>query len=117
LALLLVAIGVYGVTHYWVAQRSHEIGVRMSLGAQRIDIFVLILRSGCKAAAIGVGLGAIGASALSRVLASQLYGVSPTDPSIYIGLSLFLLGVSVVANLVPARRATRIEPLAALRHD
>ena len=117
LALLLVAIGVYGVTHYWVAQRSHEIGVRMSLGAQRIDIFVLILRSGCKAAAIGVGLGAIGASALSRVLASQLYGVSPTDPSIYIGLSLFLLGVSVVANLVPARRATRIEPLAALRHE
>lgn len=117
LALLLVAIGVYGVTHYWVVQRSHEIGVRMSLGAQRIDIFVLILRSGARTAAIGVGLGVIGASALSRVVASQLYGVSPTDPSIYIGLSLLLLGVSLVANLVPARRASRIEPLAALRHD
>ena len=117
LALLLVAIGVYGVTHYWVAQRSHEIGVRMSLGAQRIDIFILILRSGAKTAVIGVGLGAIGAIALSRVLASQLYGVSPTDPSVYIALSLLLLGVSIVANLVPARRATRIEPLAALRHE
>jgi putative ABC transport system permease protein len=116
LALLLVAIGVYGVTHYLVAQRSHEIGVRMSLGAQRTDILLLILRSGAKTAAVGVGLGAIGASALSRVLASQLYGVSPTDPSIYFGLSLLLLGVSLVANLVPACRATRIEPLAALRH-
>jgi putative ABC transport system permease protein len=117
LALLLVAIGVYGVTHYWVAQRSHEIAVRMSLGAQRIEIFVLILRSGAKTAAIGVVLGAIGASALSRVLASQLYGVSPIDPSVYIGLSLLLLGVSVVANLVPARRATRIEPSAGLRRE
>ncbi len=89
----------------------------MSLGAQRIDIFILILRSGAKTAVIGVGLGAIGAIALSRVLASQLYGVSPTDPSVYIALSLLLLGVSIVANLVPARRATRIEPLAALRHE
>jgi putative ABC transport system permease protein len=117
LALLLVAIGVYGVTHYWVAQRWHEIGVRVSLGAQRSDIFILILRAGAKTAAIGIALGAIGASALSRVLASQLYGVSPTDPSVYIGLSLLLLGVSLVANLVPARRATRIQPLAALRHE
>ena len=115
LALFLVVIGVYGVTHYWVAQRSHEIGVRISLGAQRLDIFVLILRSGAKTAAIGVGLGAIGAIALSRVLVSQMYGVSPTDPSVYIGLSLLLLGVSLLANLVPALRATRIEPLAALR--
>jgi ABC-type antimicrobial peptide transport system permease subunit len=89
----------------------------MSLGAQRIEIFVLILRSGAKTAAIGVVLGAIGASALSRVLASQLYGVSPIDPSVYIGLSLLLLGVSVVANLVPARRATRIEPSAGLRRE
>jgi ABC-type antimicrobial peptide transport system permease subunit len=89
----------------------------MALGAQRIDILVLILRSGAKTAAIGIALGAIGASALSRMLASQLYGVSPGDPSVYLGLSLLLLGVSLAANLVPARRATRIEPVAALRHE
>ena len=117
LALLLVAIGVYGVTHYWVAQRSHDIGVRIALGAQRTDILKMVLSSGVKTAALGVGLGVIGAIALSRSLASQLYGVSSTDPSVFVGLSLFLLGVSLLANIVPARRATRMDPMVALRHQ
>lgn len=115
LALILVALGVYGVTHYWVAQRTHDIGVRMALGAQRKDVLKMVVGSGAKTTALGIGLGAIGSLALSRLLSSLLYGVSATDPSVFIGLALFLIGISLLANFVPALRALRVDPVTALR--
>ena len=117
LALTLSAIGVYGVMAYSVTQRTHEIGVRMALGAMRRDVMRLILSQALKLAVVGLGIGLIGAFAATRMLASLLYRVRPADPVTFTAITLLLAAITIFAGLVPAVRATRIDPLVALRYE
>ena len=117
LALVLAAVGVYGVMAYSVAARTREIGVRVALGAQPRNVFGMVLRQGMGAAAAGLTLGLLGAAALGRVLTSLLYGVKPTDVLTFVGVAGVLLTVVLAACLVPARRAVRVDPLEALRSE
>ena len=116
-ALMLAAIGVYGITSYAVAQRTHEIGVRLALGAQLSDVLRLILRHGLMLTIIGAAIGMFGAYLATRAITSVLYGVSATDPLTFGVVSLLLIGVALIACYVPARRATKVEPLIALRSE
>jgi putative ABC transport system permease protein len=117
LALLLASIGVYGVLSYTVAQRRREVGVRMAVGAQARQIWRLVVGQAVRWALLGLVIGLAAALAMSRVLASQLYGISPTDPLTFTALALLLLAVSAAASLIPARRATRVDPMIAMRDD
>jgi predicted permease len=117
LALVLAAVGVYGVTSYAVSQRAHEIGVRMALGAQGTDVLRMIVAHGAVLAAVGVGVGLLGAFAVSRVMSSVLYGVSATDPVAFLGIPLLLGCVALLASYLPARRAVRVDPMIALRSE
>jgi putative ABC transport system permease protein len=117
IAVILAAVGLYGLISYSVNQRAHEIGVRMALGARQSDILKLILGHGLKLAVAGVVLGVIGAFALTRVISSLLYGVSATDPVTFVGISLLLLAVAVLASFIPARRAMNVQPNVALRYE
>lgn len=117
LALVLAMVGVYGVISYSVAQRSHEIGIRMALGAQDRQVLGLVVRQGMTQVLIGLALGFAGAWYASRFLAGQIYGLSPTDPLTFVAVPLGLAAVALVANYLPARRATRVDPLDALRQE
>jgi ABC-type antimicrobial peptide transport system permease subunit len=116
-ALLLAAIGIYGVISYSVAQRTREIGVRMALGARAWDVLRLILRNGFKLGGIGLAIGIAGALLSSRLMTKLLFDVKPTDALTFVSVSIGLLVVASLACYVPARRATKVDPLVALRDE
>jgi putative ABC transport system permease protein len=116
-ALVLGAVGLYGVMSYFVGQRRSEIGVRIALGAQRRDVLRLIIGNGMRLAIAGIAIGLFGALALMRLLTSLLYEVSATDPAVYAAISLLLIAVALCASYLPARRAAGINPIQALRYE
>jgi predicted permease len=116
-ALALACLGLYGVLSFTVAQRTREIGVRVALGAQRLDVFSLVVGKGLKLAVIGSAIGLLGALAVIRLVSRLLYGVSPMDPATFAGMSLLLVAVAMLASWIPARRAARVDPMEALRYE
>ncbi|HUJ31756.1 MAG TPA: ABC transporter permease [Candidatus Acidoferrum sp.] len=117
LALVLAAVGIYGMMAYHVGQRMHEIGIRIALGAQRRDVLRLVLGDGAKLACFGIAIGIAGAIALTRLMTSLLFEVKPTDPETFAVVTILLANVALVACYVPARRAMRVDPIVALRYD
>jgi putative ABC transport system permease protein len=117
MALLLAAVGIFGVTAYAVAQRTRELGLRVALGARPRDILLLVVGHGLKLAALGIVPGLLGALVMTRWLSSLLYGVSASDPLTYAGVALLTACVALAACLVPARRATKVDPMVALRYE
>jgi predicted permease len=116
-ALLLAALGIYGVMAYAVARRTREIGIRMALGAQRANVLGMILGQGMKLVACGVAIGLAASLALTRLMTSLLYDVKPTDPLTYAAVAVLLISIALAANFAPARRAVSVDPTVALRHE
>jgi ABC-type antimicrobial peptide transport system permease subunit len=117
MAVLLAAVGIYGVMSYSVTQRSREIGIRLALGAARRDVTGLVLRQGLTMVAAGIGLGLAGALLMTRVLRTLLFGVTPTDPFVFAAIVALLSATACVATYLPARRAARLDPLVTLRSE
>jgi len=117
IALVLAIVGIYGVMSYSVTQRTHEIGIRMAIGASRADVFRMILSHGIKLTLIGVGIGLVGAFGLTRLMATMLFGVAPTDATTFGSIAVLLIGVALIACFLPGRRATKVEPTISLRYE
>ena len=117
IALVLAIVGIYGVMSYSVTQRTHEIGIRMAIGARPLDVFKMILGQGMKLALIGVGLGLVGAFLVTRFMATMLFGVEPTDATTFGAITAILIAVALLACYLPGRRATKVEPTISLRYE
>jgi ABC-type antimicrobial peptide transport system permease subunit len=117
IALIIAGVGLYGVVAFFVAQRTQEIGVRMAIGAQRSDVLRLVLGEAARMAAFGVIIGVVASLAISRLLTSLLFGISATDPLTFIGVAVLLSLVALAASFIPAYRATRVDPVTALRYE
>jgi putative ABC transport system permease protein len=116
-AAVLAAVGIYGVMAYNVSQRTHEIGVRVALGAEARDVLFLVFRQTVLMLAVGLLIGLIGSFALTRLIADQLWGVTPTDPTTFAAVSLLLVVIALLACFAPTRRAVRVDPMIALRYE
>jgi putative ABC transport system permease protein len=116
-ALLLAGLGIYGLISYIVSERTHEIGIRLALGAQSRNILRMVLRQGLRLAIAGAAVGLVCALIVSHLMAGLLYGVRPTDPLTFAGVALLLIGVALLASYIPARRVIRVDPLVALRYE
>ena len=116
-ALVIAAIGIYGLTAYTMNQRTREIAIRMALGAQRAEILRMVIGGGMRLVLIGICIGVAAALGLARFLSNILFGVKPTDPMTFVSVVTMLLGVAMLACYLPARRATKVDPMVALRHE
>jgi len=117
LALVLASVGIYGVISYSVTQRSHEIGIRLALGASPGEMWWMVVRQGLKLAAVGVSIGAIATLALGRAVSGLLFAVKPADPLTFGSAALLLVAIAFLASYFPARRATKVDPVVTLRHE
>jgi len=117
LGLILASVGIYGVVSYSVSQRTHEIGVRTALGASPGAVFKLVVGQGLRSALIGTAIGVVASLAITRLLQTMLFGVKPTDPATFFAVGLLLSGVALLACYIPARRATKVDPMVALRYE